>query len=105
MASRANSRGCCCCTGFCVCGPYIAPSPFLSPISSDGFARKQGVGCCCTTFCVGGFSLLNAIAGAYAEDLPVIVISAGWVGEWMDHPMRRVWEDLPAIVMSAGWMG
>lgn len=29
------------------------------------------------TFTVGGLSLVNAIAGAYAEDLPVIVISGG----------------------------
>ncbi|GAX76913.1 hypothetical protein CEUSTIGMA_g4359.t1 [Chlamydomonas eustigma] len=45
--------------------------------AADGFARKQGVGCCISTFCVGGFSLLNAIGGAYAEDLPVICISGG----------------------------
>jgi len=45
--------------------------------AADGFARKQGVGCCVATFCVGGFSLLNAIGGAYAEDLPVICISGG----------------------------
>ena len=45
--------------------------------AADGFARKQGIGCCVITFCVGGFSLLNAIGGAYSEDLPVIVISGG----------------------------
>ena len=45
--------------------------------AADGFARKQGIGCAIITFCVGGFSLLNAIGGAYSEDLPVIVISGG----------------------------
>lgn len=45
--------------------------------AADGFARKHGVGCAVITFCVGGFSLLNAIGGAYSEDLPVIVISGG----------------------------
>jgi len=45
--------------------------------AADGFARKNGVGCAVITFCVGGFSLLNAIGGAYSEDLPVIVISGG----------------------------
>lgn len=43
--------------------------------AADGYARRKGVGCCVVTFCVGGLSVINAIAGAYAEDLPVIVIS------------------------------
>ena len=29
------------------------------------------------TFSVGGLSLANAVAGAYAEDLPLIAISGG----------------------------
>jgi pyruvate decarboxylase len=45
--------------------------------AADGYARMKGIGCCVTTFCVGGFSALNAIAGAYAEDIPIIVISGG----------------------------
>ncbi|GIL72666.1 hypothetical protein Vretifemale_2997, partial [Volvox reticuliferus] len=45
--------------------------------AADGYARKRGVGCVCVTFCVGGFSVINAVAGAYSEDLPVIVISGG----------------------------
>ncbi|MEW5303176.1 MAG: hypothetical protein WDW36_005894 [Sanguina aurantia] len=45
--------------------------------AADGFARGKGVGCVVTTFCVGGFSAFNAVAGAYSEDLPVIVVSGG----------------------------
>ena len=35
------------------------------------------MGCCVATFTVGGLSLINAIAGAYAEDLPVICLIGG----------------------------
>ena len=34
-----------------------------------------GVGCLAITFTVGGLSAINAVAGAYAEDLPVICIT------------------------------
>jgi pyruvate decarboxylase len=43
--------------------------------AADGYARGKGVSALFVTFSVGGLSALNAIAGAYAEDLPVIVIS------------------------------
>lgn len=43
--------------------------------AADGFARRKGVGACVVTYGVGGFSVINAIAGAYSEDLPVILIS------------------------------
>lgn len=43
--------------------------------AADGYARINGVGCVCVTYCVGGLSLCNAVAGAYAEKSPVIVIS------------------------------
>ena len=37
----------------------------------------KGVGCCVCTFTVGGLSLINAIAGAYSENLPVICVVGG----------------------------
>ena len=43
--------------------------------AADGYARARGVACVIATFTVGGLSLLNAIAGAYSERLPVIVIT------------------------------
>jgi len=45
--------------------------------AADGYARARGVGACAVTFTVGGLSVLNAIAGAYSENLPVICITGG----------------------------
>ncbi|EEF47752.1 pyruvate decarboxylase 1 [Ricinus communis] len=45
--------------------------------AADGYARARGVGACAVTFTVGGLSILNAIAGAYSEHLPVICIVGG----------------------------
>ncbi|KAM6576418.1 hypothetical protein CsatB_028255 [Cannabis sativa] len=45
--------------------------------AADGYARSRGVGACVVTFTVGGLSVMNAIAGAYSEDLPVICIVGG----------------------------
>eukprot|EP00891_Asterochloris_glomerata_P007803 jgi/Astpho2/7803/Aster-06094 len=45
--------------------------------AADGYARAKGVGCCVVTFTVGGLSVINAIAGAYSEDLPVICVVGG----------------------------
>src|SRR2546430_7118839 len=39
------------------------------------FSRLDGIGLVCVTYCVGGLNVLNAIAGAYAEKSPVVVIS------------------------------
>lgn len=43
--------------------------------AADAYARTKGMGAVCITYCVGGLSTVNAIAGAYAEKSPVIVIS------------------------------
>ncbi|KAL3753592.1 hypothetical protein ACJRO7_000922 [Eucalyptus globulus] len=45
--------------------------------AADGYARARGVGACVVTFTVGGLSMLNAIAGAYSENLPVVCIVGG----------------------------
>jgi TPP-dependent 2-oxoacid decarboxylase len=42
--------------------------------AADGYCRHQGVGACVVTYGVGGFSVINAAAGCYSEDLPVIFI-------------------------------
>ena len=41
--------------------------------AAEGYARSNGVGALVVTYSVGGLSALNAVACAYAEDLPVIV--------------------------------
>lgn len=43
--------------------------------AADGYARAHGLAAVSVTYSVGGLSLINAIAGAYAEDLPIVVIS------------------------------
>ncbi len=45
--------------------------------AADGYARVKGLGVVCITYGVGGLSLVNAVAGAYAERVPLIVISGG----------------------------
>ena len=40
--------------------------------AADGYARIRGLGAVCTTFGVGELSAINAIAGSYAEHVPVI---------------------------------
>ncbi len=45
--------------------------------AADAYARFNGAGAVCVTYGVGAFSLLNAIAGAYAEHVPVIAICGG----------------------------
>ena len=43
--------------------------------AADAYARANGIGLVCVTYCVGGLNVLNAIAGAYAEKSPVVVVS------------------------------
>lgn len=44
--------------------------------AADGYARATGgLAAVVVTYSVGGLSALNAVAGAYAEDLPVVAIS------------------------------
>jgi len=45
--------------------------------AAEGYARANGVGALVVTFNVGALSALNGVAGAYAERLPVIFVSAG----------------------------
>ena len=43
--------------------------------AADAHARLNGVSVVCVTYNVGGLSLVNAVTGAYAELVPMIVIS------------------------------
>lgn len=40
--------------------------------AADGYARLSGLGVVCTTFGVGELSAVNALAGSYAEHVPVL---------------------------------
>lgn len=45
--------------------------------AADGYARLKGLGLAVVTYGPGSFSLINAVAGAHAEDVPVVVVSGG----------------------------
>ena len=56
--------------------------------AADGYARCSGMGALAVTYGVGALNTVNAIAGAYAESSPVIVISgAPGVREQSDDPL------------------
>ncbi len=43
--------------------------------AADGYARLNGAGAAVVTYGVGSMSILNAVAGAFAEQVPLIVIN------------------------------
>lgn len=56
--------------------------------AADGYARCQGMGALAVTYGVGALSVVNAVAGAYAESSPVVVISgAPGVKEQRSDPL------------------
>jgi indolepyruvate decarboxylase len=52
--------------------------------AADAYARVRGIGAVCVTYGVGGFSLVNAVVGAYAERVPLVVISGSF-----DRPVHH----------------
>ena len=52
--------------------------------AADGYARLRGIGALITTFGVGELSAINALAGSFAEHVPVVhivgVTSHGYAG-------------------------
>lgn len=61
--SRSKVELICCCNE--LNGAYAA----------DGYARVHGVGALATTYVVGELSAMNGIAGAFAENIPVVKIT------------------------------
>jgi TPP-dependent 2-oxoacid decarboxylase len=56
--------------------------------AADGYARSRGIGALAVTYGVGALNVVNAIAGAYAESSPVVVISgAPGVREQREDPL------------------
>lgn len=52
------------------------PPPASRPCryAADGYGRANGIACLVATFSVGGLSAINAVAGAYSENVPVVVV-------------------------------
>ncbi len=57
--------------------------------AADGYARIRGLGAVAVTYGPGSFSLVNAVAGAYAEEVPLVVISGG--------PVTSAYENRPVL--------
>ncbi|MBN1322731.1 MAG: alpha-keto acid decarboxylase family protein [Methanotrichaceae archaeon] len=56
--------------------------------AADAYARMRGLGAICITYCVGGLKVINAVAQAYAEKSPLVVISGSpGVEERQRNPM------------------
>lgn len=51
------------------------PNELIAGYSADAYTRLNGAGAVAVTFGVGAFSLLNAVAGAYVERNPLIVLN------------------------------
>ena len=46
--------------------------------AADGAARiTAGLGVCCVTYGAGGLNMINAVACAYAEESPLVILSGG----------------------------
>src|SRR5215212_7892831 len=43
--------------------------------AADGYARLKGIGALCVTYSAGALCAVNAIAGAYVEMVPVVLIN------------------------------
>ena len=74
--------------------------------AADAYARIRGLGLAVVTYSVGGLNMLNAVAGAYAEKSPLVVLSGGpGVRERMERDLlhhkvktfetqRRIYEEV-----------
>ena len=51
------------------------PNELVAGYATDGYARVKGIGAVAVTYGVGAFSLVNAVAGAFVEYVPLVVIN------------------------------
>ncbi|KAH6645634.1 thiamine diphosphate-binding protein [Truncatella angustata] len=59
-------------------------------LAAEGYARAHGIGACVVTYSVGAFSAFNGIGSAFAENLPVILISgAPNTNDIGQHPLHH----------------
>src|SRR5438067_189092 len=55
----------------------VTSSDLEAGYAADGYARMKGLGVVAVSYGVGTLSLINAIAGAFVEKSPVVVINGG----------------------------
>ena len=58
----------------------VSASDLEAGYAADGYARTKGLGAVAVSYGVGTLSMINAIAGAYVERSPVVVINGGPTG-------------------------
>ncbi|MDJ0927243.1 MAG: thiamine pyrophosphate-binding protein [Gammaproteobacteria bacterium] len=70
---------------------HVAPCNELNGgYAADGYARLRGLGAIAVTYGPGAFSLVNAVAAAYAERSPLVVISGGPpLADYQTQPLRH----------------
>lgn len=63
---------------------YVAPSrievveevnELNAGYAADGYARLRGIGALCVTYSAGALCAVNAVAGAYVEKVPIVLIN------------------------------
>jgi indolepyruvate decarboxylase len=59
---------------------------FNGGYATDAYARIKGIGAMAVTYGPGGMSVVNAMAGAYAEHVPMVLISGAPDSHNYDHP-------------------
>lgn len=70
--------------------------------AADGYARLRGLGAVAVTYGPGAFSLVNAVAGAYAERVPLVVISGGpRLKTYTSNPQPTLHHVLPGKLASS----
>lgn len=55
----------------------VTASDLEAGYAADGYARAKGLGAVAVAYGVGTLSMINAIAGAYVERSPVVVVNGG----------------------------
>ena len=45
-----------------------------SAFAAEAYGRVRGLGVCAVTYSVGGFKVVNATAGAWAENVPLLIL-------------------------------
>src|SRR3954470_4155711 len=55
----------------------VTASDLEAGYAADGYARTKGLGAVAVAYGVGTLSMMSAIAGAYVERSPVVVINGG----------------------------
>lgn len=58
--------------------------------AADGYSRENGFGAMAVTFGVGSLSCANAVAGAYADDSPMIVVAGAPTVNVINTPTEKL---------------